>query len=161
MQASLESEVAQLLTDLVAGQDQLLALLVRRRALFLAVDPQALAAVAVEEERLLANLQECRRRRERLLAKAAGDGLPATSLKALTEKLPSPQRRPLDRQIAAAGARARLLQHQSLINWVIIQRTLIHLSQLLGIIASGGRPEPTYGKGNSTRPSGVLVDREA
>jgi hypothetical protein len=161
MQSSLESDVAQLLTDLLAGQDQLLVLLGRRRELLAAVDPQGLAAVAAEEERLLATLHECLGRRERLLAQAADDGLPSASLQALAETLPAAQRGPLGRQIAAAGARARLLQHQSLINWVVIQRTLIHLSQLLEIIATGGRLQPTYGQGKSTRASGALVDREA
>ena len=161
MQASLESDVAQLLTDLVAGQDQLLLLLGRRRELLAAADPQGLAAVAAEEERLLARLHECLARRERLLAQAASDGRPATSLQARAKTLPAAERGPLGRQLAAAGARARLLQHQSLINWVVIQRTLIHLSQLLEIIASGGRLQPTYGQGNASRASGALVDREA
>jgi hypothetical protein len=161
MQPSVESEVADLLTDLLAGQDELLALLGRKRDLLAAVDSKGLGAVAADEERLLASLQECLGRRERLLAQAAAEGLPSNSLQALTEALPAPQRRPLSRQIAAAGARARLLQHQSLVNWVIIQRTLIHLSQLLEIIATGGRIEPTYGEGKSSRAGGALVDQKA
>jgi hypothetical protein len=160
-QPSIESEVADLLTDLLAGQDELLVLLGRKRDLLGAVDREGLSAIAVDEQRLLASLQECLGRRERLLAKAAAEGLPSNSLQTLTEALPPPQRRPLSRQLAAAGARARLLQHQSLTNWVIVQRTLIHLSQLLEIIATGGRIKPTYGEGKSSRAGGMLVDREA
>ncbi len=161
MQPSLESEMAGLLGDLVAGQDELLALLARKRALLGAADTQGLAEIAVDEQRLLSGLEECLGRRERILARAAADGLPAASLQALSEALPPPQRRPLRSQIAAASSRARLLQHQSLINWVVIQRTLIHLSQLLEIIATGGRIEPTYGRGKPARAGGALMDRVA
>ena len=47
-----------------------------------------------------------------------------------------------------AAERSRLLQHQSLTNWVLVQRSLLHLSQLIEIIATGGRPKPTYGNGS-------------
>ncbi|MHC4407137.1 MAG: hypothetical protein ACYTG0_46590, partial [Planctomycetota bacterium] len=60
-----------------------------------------------------------------------------------------------------ATGRARLLQHQSLTNWVVVQRTLIHLSQMLEIIATGGQKQPTYGKEELVEPHGALVDREA
>ena len=48
----------------------------------------------------------------------------------------------------------RLLQHHSLTNWVLVQRTLIHLSQVLEIIATGGRLKPTYGKDDSADSGG-------
>jgi hypothetical protein len=60
--------------------------------------------------------------------------------------------------IDEARSRTRLLQHQSLTNWVIIQRTLLHLSQVIEIIATGGRMQPTYDK-NPAR--GALVDQTA
>jgi hypothetical protein len=55
----------------------------------------------------------------------------------------------------------RLLQHQSLANWVLAQRVMLHLSQLLEIFATGGRLQPTYGRGEMPTSSGALVDREA
>lgn len=159
--SSLESEVAALLTTLLAGQDELVEILGRKRELLGSADHEGLAAIAAEEQRLLGVLQECLRRREQLLARAAADGLPSSSIKALTQALPPVHRAPLARQIAAASSRTRLLQTQSLTNWVIIQRTLIHLSQLLEIIATGGRLQPTYGETGPTRAHGALVDQEA
>jgi hypothetical protein len=44
---------------------------------------------------------------------------------------------------------------------VLAQRTLIHLSQMLEIIATGGQMQPTYGKKESVGASGALVDQEA
>ena len=57
--------------------------------------------------------------------------------------------------------RTRVLRHHSLTNWVLVQRTLIHLSQMLEIIATGGEMQPTYGKEESVHARGALVDRAA
>ncbi len=42
---------------------------------------------------------------------------------------------------------------------VAAQRTVLHLSQLLEIIATGGRAQPTYGKGRSADCGGALLDQ--
>ncbi len=164
---SLEAEVASLLNDLLAGQGELMAVLNRKRNLLATMgtwcpmDREGLAAIADEEQRMLGVLQDCLTRRQALLARAAGAGFPSTSIQALTKALPPPHREPLVRQVATAGSRARLLQTQSLTNWIIIQRTLIHLSQLLEIIATGGRIQPTYGKAGASRTGGSLLNQEA
>lgn len=160
MQSTLESEVAVLLNDLLAGQNDLMEILERKRKLLGQVDHEGLAALADEENRLLGTLQDCLRRREHLLATAAAEGLPSINMHALADALPAERRGPISRQIAAAESRARILQHQSLINWVVIQRTLIHLSQLLEIIATGGRPRPTYGDAGLARAHGALLNLE-
>ncbi len=159
--SSLEADVASLLNDLLAGQDELMAVLNRKREMLGARDHEGLTAIAVDEQRLLGALQDCLKRRQVLLARAKSDGLPSTSIQALAKALPPPQREPLVRQVAVAGARAKLLQTQNLTNWIVIQRTLIHLSQLLEIIATGGRIQPTYGKAGSSRSGGVLLNQEA
>ncbi len=159
-QMSLEAEVASLLNDLLAGPGELMAVLNRKRNLLGTMDREGLAAIAGDEQRMLGVLQDCLTRRQALLARAAGEGLPSGSIQALTNALPPPHRAPLARQVAAAGSRARLLQTQSLTNWIIIQRTLIHLSQLLEIIATGGRIQPTYGKAGSSRCGGVLLNQQ-
>jgi len=161
MQASIESEVASLLDDLLAGQDELLLILGRKRKMLAEVDHQGLADVAAEEQRLAGTLQNCLTRREQLLRRAADEGLPSDSIEALTTALAPPHRDRLARHLASTGSRARLLQHQSFVNWVVIQRTLIHLSQLLEIIATGGRLRPTYGDRESSRARAALVDQEA
>jgi hypothetical protein len=55
----------------------------------------------------------------------------------------------------------RLLQHHSLANWVLAQRSLLHVAQMLEIIATGGRLQPTYGNGESSMSGGALVDHQA
>jgi hypothetical protein len=161
MDIAWENELATLLTDLLAVQDQLLGILTRKQQLLVAADAEGLATIGSEEQRLLGVLQDCMTRRKQLLARAAEEGLPAESIRALTESLPKSQRSQFDPQVQLAASRARLLRHHSLTNWVVVQRTLIHLSQMLEIIATGGRLKPTYGEGEPVNASGGLVDRAA
>jgi flagellar biosynthesis/type III secretory pathway chaperone len=161
MPPTIESELAALLTDLLAGQEELLSILGKKRQLLAAADIEGLSAVSAREEHLVGTLQECLRRREELLAQAAEKGLPAASIRAVADALPAARGSVLGQQVDLAASRSRLLQQQNLINWVIIQRTLIHLSQLLEIIATGGRLQPTYGEGQPAPASGALVDRAA
>ena len=149
------------LTDLLVAQDELLEILAKKRELLVAADIEGLAAIGHQEETLVGSLQKCLRRREELLARAGREGLPCTSIRALSRALPKAQREPLGEQVQLASSRARLLKHHSLTNWVVVQRTLIHLSQMLEIIATGGRLQPTYGEREPVNASGTLVDRAA
>jgi hypothetical protein len=161
METSWESDLARLLTDLSVVQDELLGILTRKRQLLADADTDGLTAIAQHEERLIGSLQECLRRREELLARAAQEGLPSASIRALSRALPRAGREPLDERVELAASRARLLKHHSFTNWVLTQRTLIHLSQMLEIIATGGRLQPTYGEGELAGARGALVDGAA
>jgi hypothetical protein len=121
----------------------------------------AMEALREREAELITRLQACQDRRLALLAHAAAEGMPSRDLQSVAAALPAPQRSKLAPQMRDAAARMRLLQHHSLTNWVLVQRTLIHLSQVLEIIATGGRLQPTYGKGNSVDSGGFLVDQAA
>jgi hypothetical protein len=156
-----ESEIGALLTELADVQGALLAVLAEKRAKLAASDQESLAAIAGREQQLLDRLQACHERRQQLLARAGDEGLPADSIRSLSERLPGEGRERMQAAIREAADRSRLLQHQSLTNWVLVQRSLVHLSQMIEIIATGGRLKPTYGKGSDRAPSGALVDRAA
>jgi hypothetical protein len=156
-----ESEIGALLAELADVQGALLAVLGEKRALLAAGDHEALAAIAGREQELLDRLQACHERRQQLLARAGEEGLPADSIRSLSERLPGERRERMQAAIREAADRSRLLQHQSLTNWVLVPRSLVHLSQMIEIIATGGRLKPTYGKGSDRAPSGALVDRAA
>jgi hypothetical protein len=158
MQTNWENEVAQLLNDLLAVQDDLFVNLAKKRELLIALDLAGLTAIAPEEEQLIDRLQQCVERREQLLAKAGQEGLQARSVQALAQALPPESRGELPDRIVQASSRARLLQHQSFTNWLVVQHKLIHLSQMLEIIATGGRLQPTYGKGEPVNSSGAIAD---
>ena len=127
--------------------------------MLVASDREGLLALGAEEQQLIERLQGCLRRREELLQQAAVQGLPSQSIRSLAGSLPEAQRVPLTAEIQKASAQARLLQHHSLTNWMLVQRTLIHLSQMLEIIATGGRLRPTYGKDHVDSDHGSLLNQ--
>lgn len=159
MQTSWESELAHFLTELSSVQGESLEILTQKTKLLAAADRQGLADLGQQEEQLIEKLQQCMQQRQALLDRAAAEGLPSENLRSLTKALPTPARERLGDQVSQASARTRLLQHHSLTNWVLVQRTLIHLSQLLEIIATGGQMKPTYGKEESVQTTGALVNQ--
>jgi hypothetical protein len=157
MNTAWESELATFLTDLSAVQDETLEILTKKREMIATANLEGLAAVGQQEEAVIQKLGQCLERRQRLLDRAADEGLPSDSLRSLTSALPQRERRHLAPQIRQSTSRARLLQHHSLTNWVLVQQTLLHLSQMVEIIATGGRMKPTYAKDEPLQ-AGVLVD---
>lgn len=154
-----ESELAELLKRLSDAQHELLSLLASKRELLLTSDHEGLAKLVPQEESLLSELQACYESRKLLLLQAADEGLPSDSICSLANALPQEQAKELREPIQQASQRSQLLRHQSLSQWVVVQRTLLHLSQMLEIIATGGRSQPTYGKGQPRESSGSLMDR--
>jgi flagellar biosynthesis/type III secretory pathway chaperone len=156
-----EADIAELLTDLSAAQGALLDLLAEKRRLLASGNHASLVPMAAQEQQLIERLGACHQRRQQLLQQAAGQGLPADSIRSLSSSLPPASRERIDAGIRQASERTRFLQHQSLTNWVLVQRSLLHLSQMIEIIATGGRALPTYGYGAERTQSGALVDRAA
>ncbi len=156
-----ESELAKFLSDLSSVQSETLRVLGRKRELLAAADAAGLAELAEEEEELIGRLEGCLKHRQQLLTRAEGEGLPSDSIRSLTAALPGKGPDRLADRFHAAAGQTRLLRHHSLTNWVLVQRTLIHLSQMLEIIATGGRQEPTYSRDGKAREGGALVDHVA
>ncbi len=154
-----ESELAQLLGRLSEAQQQLLKLLENKRKLLMQRDHQGLSALLPEEEALCAELQACYQQRQHLLDQAAEVGMPADSIESLTSALPDKSAQVLQQPIDESKERCRLLQHESIAQWVVVQRTVLHLSHMLEIIATGGQTKPTYGNSATNESSGSLMDR--
>ncbi len=153
-----ESALPDLLDDLASAQDELLALLAAKREYLAAADLEGLSTTQEREEQLVRRLRDCQDRRSELLAAARACGEPGDSLGKLAGL---GKQSGLGERAKAATAKMRLLRHQSLTNWVLAQRALLHVSQLVEIIATGGRMQPTYGEGESLHHSGSLVNQEA
>ena len=154
-----ESALAALLERLSACQRELLSLLATKRDLIVQRDHQALALLATREQELGAELRACQESRQGLLEQASADGLPGKSLADLTAALPRATSARLRGSVAEARSRSRLIQHECLAQWVAVQRTVLHLSQMLEIIATGGRSQPTYGKSRGAERGGSLIDQ--
>lgn len=156
-----ELEISALLNELSGTQSELLSLLEDKRRLLVAADVAGLQALADRERAVVVRLQACQDHRARLLAHAAEERLPADSIRSLAKAMSPAVRKELGERVDDAANRFRLLGHHSLSNWVLIQRSLLHLSQLIEIIATGGRRRPTYGKSEAARAGGALVDQAA
>ncbi len=139
-------EFAELLAELSAAQDELLALLAEKRDVLARMDADQLQRLVPREAELVERLHKFQQRRSDLLARSEERGPAAKSLRELAHRLPAAHRRPAANKLEHASHRLRELRQSSLTNWVLAQRTLLHLSQLLEIIATGGRLQPTYGK---------------
>lgn len=157
--APLDEGLALLLSDLSTVQADLLRVLRCKTDLLVARDVAGLQELQSAEAELIERLRDLQTRREELLEQAHSHGLLGESLHEVASRMPDPPRRRLKSAVEAARSQSRLLQHQSLANWVLAQRSLIHLSQLLEIVATGGRPRPTYGDKQSLRASGALMDQ--
>jgi flagellar biosynthesis/type III secretory pathway chaperone len=159
---SWEQALPELLEELSAVQHEWLVVLAEKQRLLL--DPATEADVAVLQSReaeLLARLQACHDRREELLRLAESEGKPGKSLRAVAATLPAGAgRETVEARLDEAQRQSRLLRQRNLANWMMHQRAMIHLSQVLEILATGGRLQPTYenGKLSSNGPTGILVD---
>ena len=159
MSTAWESDLAGLLDRLSVAQRELLALLATKRDFILRRDHAGLAGLAVREEELAGALRGCLDDRQRLLAKAEAAGLPNDSLLDLAGSFPGQSPERLTAPLSEARRRSQLIRHESLAQWVVFQRSVLHLSQLLEIIATGGRQQPTYGNGRVPEYGGALLDQ--
>ena len=141
-----ETEIAELLDELSDVQRELLEVLEAKRDCMASNDSQGMLELHPRTESLCDRLQICHQRREELLVKARECGMPAENRGRLASIIPSSQRGRMKRRVKEASSRMQLLQHHSLTNWVLAQRTILHLSQLLEIIATGGQLQPTYSR---------------
>jgi hypothetical protein len=156
-----EQAIGDLLTDLSAAQDELLGVLKDKQRVLVTADVAGLDAIADRERAVLDRLQHCHDERARLLKLAADEGQPAQTLRQHTDRLPGAQAAPIRQRLDSAAAQSRLLKHHCLTNWVLAQQALVHLSQLVELIATGGRRQPTYSNGATSCATGTLVDEQA
>lgn len=164
----LEHDVVQLLDELSQLQDELFGVLAEKRDRMAEPRPapsppngEGEESLEHRELALCERLRECHDRRAALLAEAQQRGLPGDSIASLAPHLEGGKPGNLADRVKAQSHRMRLLQHESLTNWVVAQRSLLHVTQLLEIIATGGRLKPTYGDSASSAAHGSLVDQEA
>jgi flagellar biosynthesis/type III secretory pathway chaperone len=155
-----ERDLADFLSELTAVQSELLEVLLAKRQCLVRSDAAAMTALQPREESIIARLEACQSRRQELLEQASVEGAPHANLRSAAKSLAKADSTATRRSLEEAASRARILQHHSLTNWVVTQRTLLHLAQMLEIIATGGRTQPTYG--NAASPAGgCLVDQAA
>ncbi len=158
--ATWESNLHELLDDLGNVQESLLTLLAEKRRCLAKHDWQALDATQQQEATLLQRLEACHSRRQQLIDQAQQTVPHVQSLRQLAALIPDQSDHTSSRRVQQLSGRMRLLQHESLTNWVLAQRSLLHLAQMLEVFASGGRLKPTYGRETLPLSQGAIVDQE-
>lgn len=156
-----EDELTDLLDDLLETQKEMLQLLDSKRAAMTTRNLEQIEGLQPQEESLCQRLLECQQRRADMLEVARQAQLPDGNLQVLSETVTKEITSQIPKKIKEANNRSIQLKHQSLTNWIIAQRNLLHVSQLLEIIATGGGKTPTYGGSGDSAPNGFVLDQEA
>lgn len=157
----LENETASFLQQLSDVQADLLSVLHLKREQMVANDIEAMQETLGSEQALLERLEQLRDSRQLLLANARGKGLPSDSMHSLARALDTDEMGNLSQKAHSAKDTMRHIQNETLTNFVLAQQTVLHLSQLLQIIATGGKIKPTYEAENASNQGGTLVDQDA
>ncbi|GAA4434301.1 MULTISPECIES: flagellar export chaperone FlgN [Bremerella] len=157
----LERETATFLQELSDVQSDLLSVLHLKRQQMVANDLEAMQQTAESEQALVERLDNLRDSRKVLLENARGKGLPADSLHSLAKVFTDGESSELAQKAHNAKDAMRHIQNETLTNFVLAQQTVLHLSQLLQIIATGGKIKPTYEAENASNQGGTLVDQDA
>jgi len=157
---ALEDDTASFLQELSDLQAELLKILGVKRQQMIANDLEAMENSRASEEALLQRLQQLHESRQHLLSDARKQGLPSDSVRSLAKAIDSNDST-LSNQADGAQREMRHVQNETLTNFVLAQQTVLHLSQLLQIIATGGKIKPTYEAENASNQGGTLVDQDA
>ncbi|HEV8070026.1 MAG TPA: hypothetical protein VGP76_19950 [Planctomycetaceae bacterium] len=117
------------------------------------------------EETLVADLQVHLRRREEILQHARQLGLPADSLSSVVRTFDEPLRERLIAQIEETRRTADANRRESWILWIVCKQSLRFFSDVLELIANGGRRAPIYlarpGAVAELSTGGSLLDAQA
>ncbi len=157
---AIEDAMARLLDELTEIQAGLLDVLRRKRAAMTVGDLDAQRNLQQDEEGIYRALEGVQTRRGELLVRIRQVGVEAESLTEAADRLPLRSHDEVHRKLGEATKLGRTVRLEQLTNWVAAQRSLLHVSQMLEIIATGGRIRPTYGKSEFAY-RGSLVDHEA
>ncbi len=160
----MKQDILDFLKNLSVVQEKTLAVLQEKQALLVHPDKNALATLAAKESEVLEVLQNVLRRREELLARAAEQGLPSDSIEVLCDKLFA-NRIEVRRILDLTKRRIQEIRFLAGTNWTMTQKSLVHISQILELIATGGQGKNTYNAPNAPNggksTGGGFVDRVA
>src|SRR5687768_10268949 len=119
----LEAEISALLDDLSSAQSELLEVLALKRHALASADVLGMSNLQAREFDLTNRLTRCQERRAELLAEASRQGLAGNNLAKLADRASPAKSGALARRVKDAATRMRLLNHESLANWVLAQRS--------------------------------------
>jgi DNA repair exonuclease SbcCD ATPase subunit len=156
-----EATLSEYLEQLSQVQGELLTLLEEKRRCMVAGDFESIGSFQNREQEIAQRLEQLQARRQQMLEAARQMGLQVENLEKLAELTEQGKSAKLQKQVQQVASRLRLTQHAALTHWIVAQRSLLHVMQMLEILATGGRLLPTYGPERTAPWRGGLVDQEA
>jgi hypothetical protein len=162
--ADLPHDIEELLVAIDETQEALgAAYREKRDAIRVANAPEIERLTKIEEARV-AELQVHLRRREQILQRARQMGLPADSFTTLAQTFREPFRESLLAHIAQTRRVTDENRRESWILWIVCKQSLRFFSEVVDLIANGGRRAPVYSSRlGMAEPStgGALLDAQA
>jgi hypothetical protein len=161
--ADLAHEIEELLGEIDETQNALGATYRDKRAAIREANAPEIDRLTRFEQEQISELQVHLRRREQILQRARQAGLPADSLKSLVGTLPEPFRESLLAHLDETRRTTDANRRESWILWIVCKQSLRFFSNVIELIANGGRRTPIY----SARPEaelstgGALLDAKA
>ena len=157
----MKTDIQPFLTQLIAAQNQMLAVLHKKQSLLVRPEKEALKAIEAEEEAIIENMQKMLNRREEILTAARMQNIECNSIDQLCEHF-FPRNVEVQKLLIEAKSRAQQIQLLAYTNWTMSRKSLIHVSQILELLETRGQGKTTYNQQSSTNISGGLqVDRVA
>ena len=155
----MKAELQDFLNQLIDAQTQMLAVLHKKQTILVKPEKEAVAQISAEEEKTLETMQNVLHRREELLTTARLQNIRGDSVEQLCEHF-FPRNLEVQRMLGDIKHRSHQIRLLAYTNWTLSRKSLIHVSQILELLETGGRGKATYQPQTSSTRSG-LVDRVA
>lgn len=161
MSESLLAELERFARKLIDAQETLLQIMRRKRTALTTSDLAALEAIQVPEQEAAQQLQTLVSWRGTLL-KSAQRGIGRfETLTDLAKSLSPAQSPPVIALFDQAQRLAIELRQESWVQWIITNRCCNFYSEVLELIAQGGKKAPTYDPAEWAQRGGALMDASA
>jgi hypothetical protein len=159
------SAVADYLDEYLDVQQSLLDVMTAKLDVLAKRSLEEARALDAREADLVERLKACVERRQGLLADPELNETGQPTLKRIVQTIAKSDQDAADlslsRRFDVAEKNNRELRMRSVSAWVLAQRSVVHWSQMLEIVAAQGKNVPTYKRDRKLRSRGALMDREA
>ena len=157
----MKEDIQNFLKQLIEAQHQMLAVLQKKQKILVNPEKEAVAAISVEEEQTLAAMHHMIERREELLTAARLQNVPCETIEQLCEHF-FPRHLEVQKLLNEVKHLARQISFLGFTNWKMGRQSLIHIEQILELLATRGQGITTYHpQSQAVSARGVSVDRIA
>jgi flagellar biosynthesis/type III secretory pathway chaperone len=156
----MKTKIQDYLTQLTESQTQWLAVLHKKQAILVKPEKEAMALIAVDEEKAVESMQNVLKWREELLTSARLQNVRGDSIEQLCEHF-FPRNAEVQRLLDEAKHRTQQIRFLNYTNWLISRKSLIHVSQILELLDKGQGKTTYQPQTNNQTPRSNFVDRVA